>query len=466
VQRVWLAVLLVLAACDGAALDVGLQSDTLRVVSPSSGGATPEARPWITWTRVGTASYRLRVYADAALGQLLEEQLVTGFGARLRTTLVDGQVAYAVVEALDAAGQVLQVGEVSRFKCVLLPPEFPRPRLVLHDAPRAQGGYKLFNLTRGSVPIMGLVNEAAEVVWWYRHPGEGGLSDARVLPNGNLTFIVRTLANEAGERFGTGYEITWDGQVVWQSRPGVDVHHELGPGPGGNYLYLTWVFKEVAGVTYEGDGLELVDPATNQVLWEWNIFDHYDPADWVVPEAERPGLSGRGVDWSHANAAVWDPDRSLIWVSVRHFDHFIGIDYPSGQIAVVLGNRGLGGPDLVSHSHAPEVQADGSLLFFDNGNTRTPQFSSARIITFDAQAGTTETTFVWHDTPPFYDRAVGDADRQPNGNILVTAGVSGRIIEITPQGDKVWELAIDDPDTWFYRTQQVDESLIPPTILP
>ena len=219
-------------------------------------------------------------------------------------------------------------------------------------------------------------------------------------------------------------------------------------------------------MTYEGDGLELVDPATNQVLWEWNMFDHYDPTDWVVPEAARLGLSGRGVDWSHSNAAVWDPDRSLIWVSVRHFDQFIGIDYPSGQLAILLGNRGLGGPDLVSHPHAPEVQADGSLLFFDNGNLRTPQISSARIIAFDAQAGTSETTFVWQDNPPFYDRAVGDADRQPNGNILITAGVSGRIIEITPQGEKVWELAIDNPATWVYRTHQVDESLIPQAILP
>ncbi len=49
---------------------------------------------------------------------------------------------------------------------------------------------------------------------------------------------------------------------------------------------------------------------------------------------------------------------------------------------------------------------------------------------------------------PFKTYAMGDADRLPNGNTLVTSGSliatdsRSRIMEITPDGDKVWEIQL------------------------
>jgi len=48
------------------------------------------------------------------------------------------------------------------------------------------------------------------------------------------------------------------------------------------------------------------------------------------------------------------------------------------------------------------------------------------VVDFDEATGSLAETFVWFDSPPFWDFALGDADRLPNGNVLVTAGVSAR----------------------------------------
>ena len=465
-----LVIALFLFACnsDRPAFATAPLSDTLLVVSPSDGGASNDARPTLQWTRlIGAGSYRVSVYADAARAVVVAVHDVRAAGVRLNNVFAEGQEIYWEVTAYDFFGRFLAQTDLAAFRVVVPPASFPKLELRVNDADRAQGGYKLFNIFTIVPPPSGerptgilLVNGAGEIVWSYLHGEDGFLSDSRVLPNGNLMFFVRVPVTETSIR-STAYEMTWDGTFVWQSRDGVNVHHEVAPGPGGNYLYLKFVYQDFMGESYEGDGLELVDPATNQVLWEWNIFDHYDPADWQVPEAARPGISRQGADWSHSNAAVWDPDRSLIWVSVRHFDQIIGIKYPEGTIDVVLGNQGLGGPGLLSHTHAPEVQADGSILFWNNGNGHSPPESSARIVTFDTVAKTAAVTFEWKDHPPFFDFAVGDADRLPNGNILVTAGVSGRIIEIDEFGDKVWELAFNSPDHWTYRTDQVPTPLVP-----
>jgi len=459
---------LLLAACSRDS-DVTAFQAAFRIISPSPDGVANEARPLVRWTQVpGSFSYRVRVYADATRATLLEQEEVRAEEARLTGPLADGRSVYVEVQSVPSG---LRTG-LRRFRILLLPESFPALELVRDDAARSQGGYKLFNLLdiktppgEDKVPAMVLVNRAGEVVWWYVHPGKGILTDPRVLPGDTLTFIVRDNVDPKNTT-SVGYEITWDGTVVWRSRPGALLHHELAPGPDSMRLYMVYLSETVGGVSYESDGLELVDPATNQVLWTWSVLDHFRPQDFQVPEIDHEGLSHLGVDWSHANAAVWDPARSLIWVSIRHFDRIVGVDYPSGEIRVTLGKGGLGPPDAMSHQHAPEVEEDGSILFWDNGNTHVPPVSRVKMFSFDESSAAFAPVFEWEDDPPFFDFALGDADRLPNGDILATAGVSGRVIEIDLEGRIVWELRMDVSRHWIYRTQQVPDALIPSSVLP
>ncbi|MGQ0612170.1 MAG: aryl-sulfate sulfotransferase [Planctomycetaceae bacterium] len=465
----FLALLLLVPACGGGGGTV-LDALAFSILSPAPNGAANDPRPVIRWGALaGYDRYRVRCYRDAALADLIESSDVQGVTEfAVSVDLPDGSAVYAVVDILDDKGAVVVTSAVRRFKVILLPPDLPRFALVRRDAQKTQPGYRLFNITDRAPPTpadrvsaLFLVNEMGEVVWFWRRP-LGTFTDARVLPNGNLLYIFITPA--AGTQ--KAYESTWDGVEVWQSRDGVKVHHEVGPGPGGNHLCLTYTHRNVGALLYEGDGLELVDPATNTVLWSWDIFDHVstdevDPIDILLT-----GRSGMGQDWTHSNAAVWDPDRSLIWISVRHLERLLGVHYPSGDVRVVLGKGGLGGDALLSHPHAPEVQEDGTLLVFDNGNRRVPPYSRVVQLRWDEAADTVTELIEYRETPDYYAGAVGDADRLPNDNILVVAGTLRRIFEITPPGENVWEIASSDTRFWVYRAEHVAPHEIPAGVLP
>jgi len=459
----------VLAACDGGEGIFGTAGQSIgavgfRIVSPTEDGFANEARPRIVWTAAEDAlRYELFVYADPDLVDLLDFQRTTELSARVGPALADGRTVFVKVRAVLPLGRVRTTGVV-RFQVRLLPAGVPSLAVARHEPGRTAEGFRLFNLIdRGAAneerpPLIVLVNTAGEVAWVHRHPGPGTMGDARVLPGGTITYDVRTEID--GEVTTGAFEIDWEGNVLWESRPGVLPHHEVAPGPDGGRMYLKWVFEEHAGTVYEGDAVELVDPATNEVLWEWNIFDHFRPEDFHPFEAGFLGLSRVGVDWSHSNAAVWDPARSLIWVSIRHFDRIIGIDYPSGDIRVTIGDGGLGGDGYMSRQHAPEVQPDGSILFFDNGNGKTPEVSRVAQFTFDETTGAFQEVFSWQDTPGFFDFAVGDADRLDNGNTLIVSGTHGRVIEIDAAGDIVWELQAA-AGHWIYRAEHVPAAWIP-----
>jgi hypothetical protein len=458
--------------CLTAAILAPAQSPS--VFSPTPDGVANDARPVVRWTPVaGAASYRMMVFADARLDDLLDTQVVVANEARVGVDLVDDSVFYVKVFAYDGGPRLVSSGPVSRFKTLLRPQWMPAWSMVTQDPVQSQGGYRLLNLLdvrppQGArrIPALVLVNAAGEMVWYVTYPFSGFIQSPRVLANGHLMFLTNQLG--AHPTTGFGVEMSWRGRLNWVSREGVVPHHEIGIGPSGHCAYLKWVWGVHNGEIYEGDGIELVDRnGEGGVVWEWNIFDHFPAALWPTPQTANQGLSAVGGDWSHANALVWDPSRRLFWMSVRHFDNIVGIDYPSGDVRVILGKGGLGGVGLMSHQHSPEIQADGTMLLYDNGNGYQPPFTRVTQIAFDPAAGTANIVWEWRDSPDFFDFAVGDSDRLPNGNVLVTAGVSGRVIEVTPAGNKVWELKMTGaPRWWYYRAIHVPDKLIDPGILP
>jgi len=458
-------------ACDNGVRIARLSVAPLafRLLTPSDDGAANDARARFRWTPFpGADRYRVSIYSDAGRRRLVEFIDIEGaLEARAGLPLVDGAVYYAQVEVLGGLDRTIAATGLSRFRVRVVPDWMPRFELRADTKRRSRRDYLLVPLIRvmappgeGRIPLIAVVNDAGEVVWWYREEGVATIGVAEVTPEGTLLY-VRAETSAAGEVSMVGNEITWQGDPVWKSRPGVLVHHEITEGPMGLRMYMTHTFETWNGEVYEGDGIELIDKATNTVLWEWNIFDHFRPEEFDVPEDDFPGLSRLGKDWSHANGILWDEARGLIWMSIRHFDRIIGIDFPSGDIRITLGQGGLGGPDLMRHQHAPELQADGSLLLWDNGNFRAPERSRILQVRFDEILGTATEVFTWRATPDLYDFALGDVDRLPSGNILATAGVSGRLIEVNPLGEVVWEIALATPGFWIYRTEVLADGEFP-----
>ncbi len=236
------------------------------------------------------------------------------------------------------------------------------------------------------------------------------------------------------------------GELVYHATPeqlGQPViHHDLVELPNGHFVAIGASYREVdygpdiGKLWVAGDTLvEFVftGPETTEVVWEWDIFDHLDPLrtrSGFELEVEGPDPSTPARDWTHANGVVYRPDDDSFLLSLRHQDWILSIDHATGELNWKLGPDG--DFDLVEgtwfyHQHSPEWQADGSMLLYDNGLSNpdvadSEEISRAAIYTLDTASMTARR--VWEDDgAPHMSALAGDADRLPNGHILVLDSV-------------------------------------------
>ncbi|MBN2565425.1 MAG: hypothetical protein JXB46_06910, partial [Candidatus Eisenbacteria bacterium] len=85
--------------------------------------------------------------------------------------------------------------------------------------------------------------------------------------------------------------------------------------------------------------------------------------------------------------------------------------------------------------HDPSVLDDGDILMFDNNGNE----GMSRVIEIDPATGNVTWEYKGAEPPDFYSQMCGTAARLPNGNTLTTESDAGRAIEITPDGEIVWE---------------------------
>jgi hypothetical protein len=167
-----------------------------------------------------------------------------------------------------------------------------------------------------------------------------------------------------------------------------------------------------------------------RVTWEWRFNDS---------EAFPRAGGGPPQDWTHVN----DVDRINVsnsqrvagegeWfvASVRNFDTVAFINRSSGDLEVTLGADG--DHDVLRRQHNPDhlwgPSGRHTLLVADSRNDRVVEYA------YDHDAEDWER--VWEvrglDEPR-------DADRLPNGNTLIADRMGHRTVEVTPEGEVVWE---------------------------
>lgn len=299
------------------------------------------------------------------------------------------------------------------------------------------------------------------------------------------------------------------------------IHHEVVEMPDGNLLALSTAYHPVDADLRErfcpGDPHEwgvtsdvIVEfTREGEVLRTWDLWD-------ATPIEDFPGTdlcdfenarftTELDRDWTHANAVIYDEARDAVIVSVRHTDLIVALDHlddegPQSQVRWTLGVNGslpLDG-DGPFHPHATQIQDDGTLLLYDNGNGRpgtapgtdNPPYSRAVLYEIDDGTDDPDTwsaTQLWeHRTEdpvtgdPLYAPYIGDSDRVANGNVLIDhGGIAGpmpdpprythaRIIEVVPDGaaggDIVWELNMGTADVPVssYRSERIPSLYVGP----
>jgi len=333
-----------------------------------------------------------------------------------------------------------------------------------------------FPLTQRPGLILGL-DQQGEVIWYYRDSDNLVESICRT-HNGNLLF----LAGVEG-----AIEIDMMGKQVAHWKPTemgiLGFHHDIIELPNHN---LAAIGVEMKSIEYTVDGQE--EPISHNVVGDlvveferngnlvnvFSTFDFLDPAvykedfhstfwDQFIP------VSGGTKDWTHTNGLVFDPKDDSFILSVRHLDWLVKIDRSSGNLVWLFGEEGdfeLEGPGKwLYHPHAPQLLDNGNIMLFDNGNLRpgVPHeklYSRAVEYSIDEANMTARQVWEYQGAEPFYSQFVGDADRLPNGNVLISDG--GRVLdiskpiqdpsnikwcrlfEVTDDSDVVWEAQMKD----------------------
>ena len=231
--------------------------------------------------------------------------------------------------------------------------------------------------------------------------------------------------------------------------------------------------------------------ADGEIIWEWNASEHFDEFglsdEAKVSMYREPANDGRDIpgDWIHLNAinvigpnrhydagdARFHPDNILC--SSRQFNSLfiiekatgkvvwsIGPDYRENEKSAAIG-QSIG--QHCAHMIPKGLPGEGDILFFDNGSFGGYSAPTAvspngvdsmrrhysRVIELDPAS----MKLKWHydrimfgpmgrvemAAHHFFSPYISSVQRLPNGNTLVDQGADGQFIELTPDGNIVWE---------------------------
>lgn len=308
-------------------------------------------------------------------------------------------------------------------------------------------GYTLFSNYRGN--IFYLIDMEGRVVhnWRVKMAKIG-----EILPNGHLIY---------GHMWNGVAEIDWDSNQLWYYP--CSQHHDFSVMSNGHIMILcgcqgrgypqrhVWERrlnpKLMEGKAFGTAYFIEVDPKTNERVWEWWADEHIDELREIGVEFPRTGHH----DVFHSNTCEVLPKTKLGEEDPRFkagnvvFSHLrmnvVGVvDKSDGRIVWAWG------PGILNRQHMPTLIPDthpisekpmpgaGHFLVFDNGGNR----GYSRVL--ELSPLTNEIVWEYKDRDRFYGRSLGGADRMPNGNtVICEGGDRGRLFEVTPEGEIVWE---------------------------
>ena len=362
-----------------------------------------------------------------------------------------------------------------------------------YDAARAWPSFVLFT---GGDNVARLIDLAGNTVHTWNDVGGFSSLLAPDLVQGQRGHVFVTLENASGRgvdlvpgRVGakvskTIAELDWDGRPVWRFGPkapgGLALqHHDWARLPNGNTLVLANLRHAVAGfrqpevlddVAYEVD-------AAGDVVWRWVASEHLDElgftpgqlalvkqsdsADYLHVNDLKPVGSNH---WFDAGDTRFAPDNlifcsrnaNVIAIVDRRTSHVVwtlGPNYPA--IARGAAGRRIPRPvDQITGQHDAQIipaglPGAGNLLVFDNqGEAGYPPVElqttgGSRVLEIDPVSR----QIVWQYTAEdsgqpswaFRSTHISAARRLPNGNTFIDEGQSGRLFQVTRDGDIVWE---------------------------
>ena len=105
--------------------------------------------------------------------------------------------------------------------------------------------------------------------------------------------------------------------------------------------------------------------------------------------------------------------------------------------------------DPIIMQHDPDFIGDGWIGIFDNNRNfgeRGRMLEGSRIVAVQPHTDSVEVRFPTSRSEPFYTDTQGKWQQLSNGNMLLSEAKSGRVVEVAPNGETVWEWIIEPYD--------------------
>ena len=285
-------------------------------------------------------------------------------------------------------------------------------------------------------------------------------------------------------------ELDWDGKVVWrwgEGAPGgaARQHHDWRREANGDNLVLANLSHPIDGFAQPkvlDDVIYEVTP-TGGVAWRWVASEHLDEFGFT-PDQLKLVKASASPDYLHINnMSIVGPNKWFdagdtrfapdnIIVDSRNANFIVIIDHRTGAVVWRLGpnfevkpkrpEAGQAGAkpmlprpvDQISGQHDAHIIPEGlpgagDLLVFDNqGEGGYPPVAlgvntGSRVLEIDPVNQQIVWSYSAEDSNAaawtFQSSFISSARRLPNGNTLIDEGINGRVFQVTPGGEIVWE---------------------------
>ena len=330
----------------------------------------------------------------------------------------------------------------------------PSQGVTLHDPRRSAPGLNL--ITSGHAPVAILMNMDGALLHEWRaefsrvfpdHPKSDRAKEPRrnfwrdvlLLPNGDIVVIW--------ELFGL-FKLDRDSRLIWSVPE--PAHHDLRITEGGELVHLQSKRKMIEGI------------AKQQAVEDFIIV-----RDGSGNELRRLAISDalRNVHWPRLRQSFWDRARergyglhersaydpfhtNSLWLLSAAEAARLGKPFQAGDALVSMGmldtvaildmEKGVTrwsqqGP--FGMQHAPRLTPDGAIILFNN-------FLSAKrssVLTLDPRTRRVVREYTGPASDPLHSKRSGSVQVLPNGNTLVVETDGGRALEVTEDGEVVWE---------------------------
>ena len=282
---------------------------------------------------------------------------------------------------------------------------------------------------------------------------------SRLLPNGHLVCVGPDK---------TILEYDWDGNLVW-SHKGIGSVNDLRVLDNGNRLLnahdplppefqaqvkdvhiAPWWPPRNRGSEEVQLGADIYEiNREGEIVWEWHAHNHLDLNRFSPATPEG--------DWLHVNSVAPIPENKWydggdqrfkpgnIILNARNIDEIFIIDKESKEVVWRGTHHYKGG---MAHSHEPEMiekglPGAGNIIFFDNGLFTRHRTHTGQSFVIEMNPITQEIEWMYetkgYANIKFFSKTMGSQKRLPNGNTYIAEDNKGRLFQVKPDGEIVWE---------------------------